>query len=114
MSNPQVEVETYTVIGIIFETKQRYADHIEAASGEMAERIAQTRMQAQGGTLVVAGTVRACDCGEPVVTCDGYAPWFDQDAATQEQAEQAWGEMDRVPTDPYPVEDEQRKPWWRS
>lgn len=68
----------YTIIGVWPETKERYVEHVTAASPRQAEDLAQMTAQEKGGVLWVCSVFEGKH-----YAVDTYATFIDPDQTTQ-------------------------------
>lgn len=79
----------FTVVGLWWETLERFAEHYTAGSAQMAEELAQMHAHEVLGHLMVAAVFEG-----HLLSADGYARWADPDCRTQEQQDQARRELE--------------------
>lgn len=76
----------YTVVGLWWQTKERWAGQYQATSPEMAEELAYTEAAARSANLGIVGVFegRLDNVDQP--------RWVDPSVETQEQMDAAWEE----------------------
>lgn len=76
------EARVYTVVGMWWESAERWQDYYEAGSPEMAETLAHEHARSRGLHLAVCGVYEG-----RLASVDRYL-WVDPSAGTQEEMDQ--------------------------
>jgi hypothetical protein len=71
----------WSVVGVWHSTKERYMEHVPAASARQAEDLAQMTARDKGGELWVCGVFEG-----KLIAADTYATWVDPDMTAQSES----------------------------